>query len=302
MGERIKTPASCVICGTEFFPYSPGKGRKTRTCSKDCHYKLSTKDTNDPPRGKANITGKKFQMLTVISFAGRIDNNRHMTWLCRCDCGNEVTLTGARIRVYKSCGCQKGSRKHGMCTTKIYHIYTAMIQRCYLPSRPEYRNYGGRGIKVCDRWRERFENFYEDMGERPEGMSLDRIDNDGDYSPENCRWATRIEQNNNRRDNVLFSFEGKTQSIHRWAVELGVNTARLRRLVLHKNVPFEEAVARFRDESQTDHRSKVLMSPVFSGSDPDPSGASAEHHRDDEQEAPVWRPGKATETCSDNHS
>lgn len=100
-------------------------------------------------------------------------------------------------------------------------IWRDMHRRCYDRSRKEYHRYGGRGIKVCQRWHN-FENFFADMGERPSGMSLDRIDNDGDYSPENCRWATVKEQNNNTRANRVITFNGESKSMTQWAEEVGI--------------------------------------------------------------------------------
>ncbi len=125
---------------------------------------------------------------------------------CLCDCGNELV---AQVRMLftghrKSCGCLHVQQavsleaRHGMAGTKIYNIWSDMVARCDRPTHPRYADYGGRGVTVCERWRD-FANFYADMGERPEGRSLDRTDNSAGYSPENCRWATAIEQRANRR-------------------------------------------------------------------------------------------------------
>lgn len=111
--------------------------------------------------------------------------------------------------------------KHGMAHTPIYRLWRAMHNRCKNPNVAAYPDYGGRGIVVCERWQE-FENFFADMGERPEGMSLDRIDNDGPYSPENCRWATRFEQAHNKRNLHLVTAFGRTQTISDWSRETGV--------------------------------------------------------------------------------
>lgn len=111
---------------------------------------------------------------------------------------------------------------HGKAGSPIYAIYRTMLARCYNSKNHKFKHYGQRGILVCDRWH-KFENFYEDMGDKPNGKSLDRIDNNGPYSKENCRWASYKEQQNNRRDNILISFEGQTKTLSQWATDLGFN-------------------------------------------------------------------------------
>lgn len=167
-----------------------------------------------------NVTGMRFGRLVV---AGRSGTTKHgqATWLCVCDCGVEKELVSWDLRsgAVQSCGClnreqaaEKGrlyggrkplqhghSRKGG--TTRLYWVWSAMIQRCYNLKNKSFENYGGRGIKVCPRWRDSFENFLTDMGPTyMAGLSIDRYpDNDGNYEPDNCRWATRKQQNNNTR-------------------------------------------------------------------------------------------------------
>ena len=150
--------------------------------------------------------GQRFGRLTAIKrIAGK--------WRCRCDCGKVVrvfreNLTSGHTR---SCGClardvtarrNRDNARHGHCknnqSTKIYRVWSSMLERCRSPQHHAYDRYGGRGITVCDRWLV-FENFLADMGECPSGYSLDRINNDGNYEPSNCRWATDSEQNKNRR-------------------------------------------------------------------------------------------------------
>lgn len=117
-----------------------------------------------------------------------------------------------------------------------------MKGRCLNPSYGNYANYGGRGIKVCDRWLESFENFLADMGEAPRGTSIDRIDNDGHYTPENCRWATDSEQQNNKRDTVLLTANGKTQTINEWAKETGLDVALIRNRIKRHGWSVEKAI------------------------------------------------------------
>ena len=125
-----------------------------------------------------------------------------------------------------------------------YDAWQAMRQRCYNPKHLHYDDYGGRGIKVCDRWlgTDGFKNFYNDMCPRPENTTLDRVDNDSDYSPDNCRWATKTEQANNRRNNVRLCYDGKCMTIPQWAREVGISVHTLKTRV-RRGMPLERALS-----------------------------------------------------------
>lgn len=160
-----------------------------------------------------SLAGMKFGRLTAISRSP--NRGRKTCWLCVCDCGSEDAYEAEKLKNgnTQSCGCLRAEMRalanttHGKTMTKAYESWASMIQRCTNPKKKQFANYGGRGIKVCDRWL-KFENFLADMGECPSGKSLDRINNDGDYEPGNCRWATRKEQMRNRRNNVWCDLNG----------------------------------------------------------------------------------------------
>lgn len=185
-----------------------------------------------------DLTGKKFGRFLVVGLSGK---NRHGSamWRCRCECGTEKIIDGQGLRKGStvSCGCLRAehlrrgreylhvsSRTHGESRSREHKIWRCIVYRCYTSTAPEFPCYGGRGIRVCKRWRESFPAFLEDMGKAPSlKHTIDRIDNDGPYSPENCRWATRKEQANNRRDNTRISYQGVDKTISQWSDDLGVD-------------------------------------------------------------------------------
>lgn len=161
-------------------------------------------------------------------------------WLCVCKCGRQFTATGTALRLGKTKSCEEctkvrvaaGSTKHGAVGTQEYISYCAMKQRCYDPNGKRYARYGGRGITVCQRWLDSFANFLADMGPRPTPKhTLERIDLDKGYAPENCVWATIVEQANNRSNNTRIEIDGRVQTMTQWSRETGVcRTVILRRM------------------------------------------------------------------------
>lgn len=141
-------------------------------------------------------------------------------WLCKCDCGTEKIVIGGTLKkgLTKSCGCASKDwcRTHGKEGSKVYNTWAAMLQRCNNPKSRNYKNYGARGIKVCDKWL-KFENFYEDMGEQTDGLSIERKDNNGNYCKDNCIWADKLAQARNRRTNVMLEYCGEKRCISEWA-------------------------------------------------------------------------------------
>lgn len=177
--------------------------------------------------GHADLTGQKFGYVTAIRASGK-DTQGRLVWLCVCKCGNKCRRAARQLKTGRtvSCGCFFKQRRGGMCDSKSYPIWRSMLQRCRTKSSKSYKHYGGRGIMVCNRWK-RFKNFLADMGEKPEGMSIDRINNDGNYEPANCRWATTKEQARNYRKNVKISMNGKTLCVTDWASILKIPEKRI---------------------------------------------------------------------------
>jgi len=174
--------------------------------------------------------GQKYGRLTAFRFDHRDSHRRLYYWMFYCDCGKAVVRIGGRVLSGQStsCGCWSVEKrtKHGHCPghkmSREFNIWQHIKRRCNDQKRRDYKNYGGRGIKVCDRWLESFTNFLEDMGECPSGMSIERIDVDGHYEPSNCKWATLDEQANNKTNTHYLELNGKKMSIAQWARELGV--------------------------------------------------------------------------------
>ena len=149
-----------------------------------------------------DLTNQTFNRLTVLG-RDRENKRRATMWRCKCECGNIKSISSQQLLSggTQSCGCLRRDMNttHGLSQNRLYIVWKSMLSRCERPNNKSFCYYGGRGIKVCDRWH-KFENFYADMGQCPKGCSLDRIDVNGDYEPSNCKWATKIVQNANRRN------------------------------------------------------------------------------------------------------
>lgn len=180
---------------------------------------------------KVDLTGRRFGWLTVVS---ETDERRghSVVWLCKCDCGTYKRISAQYLKSGRvlSCGCYNKTKelRHGMSHTRLHHAWQSMIDRCVNPNNKEYANYGGRGIKVCDKWMNNFEAFADwsfanefDMTAPRDKCTLDRIDVNGNYEPSNCRWADMKTQCRNRRNNVVIECDGESHCLSEWAEILG---------------------------------------------------------------------------------
>lgn len=181
---------------------------------------------------KKNLIGQKFGRLTVIE-QSKNDRLGNRQWLCKCDCGNTKIIRTHDLKTGKvqSCGClrlerlKKALTKHGQSDTKLHQVYFKMKGRCYNPKDKNYKDYGGRGIKVCDEWKNDFISFYQwaiNNGYK-EGLTIDRIDNNGNYETSNCKWATMKEQCRHRRNTRWIEYNGRIQCIETWAEEYNMS-------------------------------------------------------------------------------
>jgi hypothetical protein len=171
-----------------------------------------------------DITGNKYNRLTVIKRIGT-SNNGQVRWLCQCDCGNYTEVSGGNLKngSVKSCGCivtenNKKRATHNMTNTRLYYIWCDIKNRCTNQNLECYKNYGGRGIEVCNEWKNNFLNFYNwaMQNDYQKNLTIDRINNDGNYEPNNCRWVTMQKQSYNRRDSYMITINNKTKCLAEW--------------------------------------------------------------------------------------
>lgn len=191
-----------------------------------------------------DISGRRYGSLTAIRCVGKRESD--LLWEFLCDCGNTVIIkkrqvTHKGIKPTRSCGCSR--KTHGHKHNNTYHTWQGMKARCYNKNSFGWDRYGGRGITVCERWKDSFEDFLEDMGECPKGMSIDRINNDGDYEPENCRWATRSQQQRNKRNNRKIVAFGEEKTMTEWEEITGISDSTIDARIKNGLLP-EEALSK----------------------------------------------------------
>ncbi|MBE6146928.1 MAG: hypothetical protein E7168_01180 [Firmicutes bacterium] len=179
-----------------------------------------------------DFIGNKIGKITIIDYLGTIKKekgNNHKFWLGKCECGQEVHLKANEIvkKKRKCCRyCSSPGKTHGMTNTRIFNIWQSMIGRCTNPNNQDYYNYGARNIKVCEEWKNSFEKFYDWAIKNgySSNLTLDRIDNNNNYCPNNCRWATTLEQANNKRNNIIIEYNGTKDTLSNWARKTGINS------------------------------------------------------------------------------
>lgn len=196
-----------------------------------------------------NLEGKRFGNLKVLNFEG-VNKNQKATWLCKCDCGNTKTIIAGNLKNGKSisCGCvqkdilRNNRKTHGKSNTSLYKLFSGIKRRCLNKNDSNFNNYGGRGIEICEEWLNDYDSFYSWANENgyKEGLSIERIDNDKGYNPNNCKWIEMSEQSKNRRCNKYIEINGDIKTISEWARLVGIDrntiSRRLKRGISGENL------------------------------------------------------------------
>lgn len=181
-----------------------------------------------------DIRGRRFFKLVPMKLFKKLGTRVYL-WECQCDCGKRSLIAVSHMGKQKTCGCgqQDGVRKHGLGHTRIYKSWNALVARCTNPKHKQWPDYGGRGIAVCDSWRNSFVEFHRDMGASWKyGLTIERIDVNGGYNKKNCRWATIQEQTNNRRNNRPITIDGVTKNMNKWCTEHGISMSTFRQRLM----------------------------------------------------------------------
>lgn len=271
MAESIVSLKTCSTCKAkkpiaEFYrkrDKKDGLSSRCRQCEKH-HPILTDEERRNKIHWKfIDLSGQRFGRLVAIL---RDKSRRGTFWSCICDCGNGCSVNANNLRRGKqnSCGCMKRELaaarhyKHGMTKSREHESWMHAKQRCINPKNAAWNNYGGRGITMCESWTDSFEQFFRDMGQCPEGHTLDRIDNNGNYEPSNCRWASRATQNRNRRDTTMITHDGTTLSISDWADRTGLPHSMLRYRYEHGLAPLFERTRRLTPSERDEIRSTYL--------------------------------------------
>lgn len=219
-GREIYWKAVCDCGVVRTYRGGNLKQGKSKSCGCETH-----KWRKGSRHAVKDMTGEKFGRLTPVSFVD--DDRRGAFWECVCDCGNSIVVSGKGLRSgdSKSCGCMQKDTvtTHGESGHELYGTWTDMIARCHDNTNSAYGRYGERGIVVCDEWRNSPRAFFNDMGKRPPGTSLDRMNGNGNYYKDNCRWATDSEQQNNRSNNTWYDYGGKPYNGKQLCSRLGLN-------------------------------------------------------------------------------
>lgn len=214
-------------------------------------------------------TGQRFGRWVVVE---RHPQKKLVRWICRCDCGKQRAVVAGDLVSgrSKSCGCLR-LESSGKSLRKIhkreYHSWIGMRQRCLYSGHIEFHRYGGRGISICSQWMASFENFLKDMGVCPDGYSLDRINLDGPYSPQNCRWATKAEQSVNTSRNVHVELDGERMTLKQLATKIGINYYRLHAYYRRRGLSLDEAIARSKEKGISRRHLTKQEYPPASSSD-----------------------------------